>query len=74
MLFQIARDELGTRWEKIPTDTDILVTCFLSAIILSAKNTDTKAMQCTKVSILRGRSPQNGTVISGGCQIKVTSF
>ena len=23
---------------------------------------------------LRGRSPQNGTVISGGCQIKVTSF
>ena len=21
-----------------------------------------------------GRSPQNGTVISGGCQIKVTSF
>ena len=25
MLFQIARDELGTKWEKIPTDTDILV-------------------------------------------------
>jgi len=22
----------------------------------------------------KGRSPQNGTVISGGCQIKVTSF
>ena len=48
MLFQIARDELGTKWEKIPTDTDILVTCRLSLIILSAKNTDTKAMPCTR--------------------------
>ena len=26
------------------------------------------------VPVHLGRSPQNGTVISGGCQIKVTSF
>ena len=50
MLFQIARDELGTKWEKIPTDTDILVMCLSSLVILSAQNTDTKlkAMQCTR--------------------------
>ena len=45
MLSQIARDELGTKWEKIPTDTDILVMCLSSLVILSAQNTDTKAMQ-----------------------------
>ena len=48
MPFQIARDELGTKWEKIPTDTDILVMCLSLLVIFSAQNTDTKAMQCTK--------------------------
>ena len=48
MPFQIARDKLGTKWEKIPTDTDILVMCLSSLVILSAQNTDTKAMQCTR--------------------------
>ena len=28
----------------------------------------------TRGKVLGGRSPQNGTVISGGCQNKVTSF
>ena len=30
-----------------------------------------KQKQC---NVFEGRSPQNVTVISGGCQIKVTSF
>lgn len=47
--FQIARDELGTKWEKIPTDTDILVTHSPPRGILD-KNAASSASGCAALA------------------------